>query len=217
MRTNRLIAIAGLALFGLSSQASATTILDTTNGVAFNGGAGEFIQNIPGVAPLQSLAITFSLSSPGTIQSIQAYIYQVSGSSAVFIGIMNNTGSNLPSGTFISGDALTIGPGLGPINQTSLSWSLAAGTYWLAAVATPDSSLKWQTAGGLVHDYAVGDGTGNNWNLTPGGLGDTEPMAKILGIETATTPLPAALPLFATGIGGLGLLGWRRRRKAQAV
>jgi hypothetical protein len=29
-------------------------------------------------------------------------------------------------------------------------------------------------------------------------------------------PLPAALPLFATGIGGLGLLGWRRKRKAQA-
>jgi hypothetical protein len=31
------------------------------------------------------------------------------------------------------------------------------------------------------------------------------------------TPLPAALPLFATGIGGLGLFGWRRKRKAQAV
>jgi hypothetical protein len=30
------------------------------------------------------------------------------------------------------------------------------------------------------------------------------------------TPLPAALPLFATGIGALGLLGWRRKRKAQA-
>ena len=30
------------------------------------------------------------------------------------------------------------------------------------------------------------------------------------------TPLPAALPLFATGIGALGLLGWRKR-KAQAV
>jgi hypothetical protein len=27
------------------------------------------------------------------------------------------------------------------------------------------------------------------------------------------TPLPAALPLFATGLGALGLLGWRRRRK----
>jgi hypothetical protein len=29
------------------------------------------------------------------------------------------------------------------------------------------------------------------------------------------TPLPAALPLFATGLGALGLLGWRRKRKAR--
>ena len=26
--------------------------------------------------------------------------------------------------------------------------------------------------------------------------------------------LPAALPLFATGLGALGLLGWRKKRKA---
>jgi hypothetical protein len=31
------------------------------------------------------------------------------------------------------------------------------------------------------------------------------------------TPLPTTLPLFATGLGGLGLLGWRKKRKAQAV
>ena len=31
------------------------------------------------------------------------------------------------------------------------------------------------------------------------------------------TPLPAALPLFATGLGVLGLLGWRRKRKAAAA
>jgi hypothetical protein len=31
------------------------------------------------------------------------------------------------------------------------------------------------------------------------------------------TPIPAALPLFATGLGALGLLGWRRKRKAVAV
>jgi hypothetical protein len=30
----------------------------------------------------------------------------------------------------------------------------------------------------------------------------------------SATPLPAALPLFASGLGALGLLGWRRRRKA---
>ena len=34
---------------------------------------------------------------------------------------------------------------------------------------------------------------------------------------TTTTPLPSALPLFATGLGGLGLLGWRRKRKNAAA
>jgi hypothetical protein len=33
----------------------------------------------------------------------------------------------------------------------------------------------------------------------------------------APTPLPAALPLFATGLGALGLLGWRRKRKNPAA
>jgi hypothetical protein len=33
----------------------------------------------------------------------------------------------------------------------------------------------------------------------------------------ATTPIPTTLPLFATGLGALGLLSWRRKRKAQAV
>ena len=37
------------------------------------------------------------------------------------------------------------------------------------------------------------------------------------GYTVATTPLPDALPLFATGLGALGLLGWRRKRHARAV
>jgi hypothetical protein len=35
--------------------------------------------------------------------------------------------------------------------------------------------------------------------------------------STAATPLPAALPLFATRLRALGLLGWRREQKCQAV
>jgi len=31
------------------------------------------------------------------------------------------------------------------------------------------------------------------------------------------TPLPATLPLFATGLGALGLFGWRRKRKNAAA
>lgn len=41
------------------------------------------------------------------------------------------------------------------------------------------------------------------------------PMGEIRGFLNET-PLPAALPLFVTGLGALGLLGWRRKRKQVA-
>jgi hypothetical protein len=38
-----------------------------------------------------------------------------------------------------------------------------------------------------------------------------------LSLPTSEVPLPAALPLFATGLGALGLLGWRKKMKAAAL
>jgi hypothetical protein len=38
-----------------------------------------------------------------------------------------------------------------------------------------------------------------------------------IAVFANATPLPATLPLLATGIGALGLLGWRRKQKAQAA
>ena len=35
--------------------------------------------------------------------------------------------------------------------------------------------------------------------------------------QTGVVPLPAALPLFASGLGVMGLLGWRRKRKKAAA
>jgi hypothetical protein len=54
------------------------------------------------------------------------------------------------------------------------------------------------------------------------GLGDIEAqdLGRITGIgfvPPGQVPLPAALPLFATGLGALGLLGWRRKRKGAAI
>ncbi|MGZ5872971.1 MAG: hypothetical protein ACXWKP_12775 [Bradyrhizobium sp.] len=39
----------------------------------------------------------------------------------------------------------------------------------------------------------------------------------LLSGTVSAAPLPAALSLFATGLGALGLLGWRRKRKAVAI
>jgi hypothetical protein len=36
-------------------------------------------------------------------------------------------------------------------------------------------------------------------------------------LAPSTTPLPAALPMFASGLGALGLLGWRRKKRSAAL
>jgi uncharacterized protein (TIGR03118 family) len=72
------------------------------------------------------------------------------------------------------------------------------------------------TSGGLwALDFGTGgsNGSPNTLYFTDGINGEADGLFGAI----APTPLPAALPLFATGIGGLGLLGWRRKRKAQAV
>ena len=38
--------------------------------------------------------------------------------------------------------------------------------------------------------------------------------SSVSEVPLPAVPLPAALPLFATGLGALGLLGWGRKRKA---
>jgi hypothetical protein len=54
--------------------------------------------------------------------------------------------------------------------------------------------------------------------------GSGEAVGQFLGLpvtiateEIPGAPLPGALPLFATGLGALGLLGWRKKKKAAAL
>jgi hypothetical protein len=42
-------------------------------------------------------------------------------------------------------------------------------------------------------------------------------LGEVTLADASATPLPAALPLFASGLGALGLLGWRRKRKTLAL
>jgi hypothetical protein len=50
----------------------------------------------------------------------------------------------------------------------------------------------------------------------PPGLAETINFDN-LAVRINDVPLPAALPLFATGLGALGLLGWRRKKRAAAL
>ena len=54
---------------------------------------------------------------------------------------------------------------------------------------------------------------------TSGPLGTTFTFTGVVSIDISVspTPFPAALPLFATGLGALGLFGWRTKRKKAAA
>ena len=86
---------------------------------------------------------------------------------------------------------------LGPIAPVFVfqNLNLAAGTYVLDTYLGPCAVIT-NCSGGSTEDPQF------QMLFTPGPDGQT--------------PLPAALPLFASGLGVLGLLGWRRKRK-QAV
>ncbi len=63
-----------------------------------------------------------------------------------------------------------------------------------------------------LYGYGVGSASGKiDTSLT------TTATDGQLEFSANATPLPAALPLFATGLAGLGLLGWRRKRKNAAA
>jgi hypothetical protein len=71
--------------------------------------------------------------------------------------------------------------------------------------------------GGLwSHEFGSGgsNGSPNTLYFTDGINGQLD---GLFGAITAPTPLPAALPLFASGLGALGLLGWRRKRTTRSV
>ena len=55
-----------------------------------------------------------------------------------------------------------------------------------------------------------------NINLAGGWMFESALLFINSDSQLSETPLPAALPLFATGLGALGLLGWRSKRKAAA-
>ena len=67
-------------------------------------------------------------------------------------------------------------------------------------------------------EYDQGSSTGYDrvsaFSPTPSGSGHDNAVGEFtLFVSDTATPLPATLPLFATGLGALGLLGWRRKRK----
>jgi hypothetical protein len=204
-------------LFGVT-QASAITLLDTIGSETFCACSDVFIYSIPSTnlptGPFgQSLGVTFTSASTVTITGVTAFIAPGDNTNSLIdLGIMADAGG-LPSGTFL--DDTTVTPTNAAPVSLSPNWVISAGTYWLVAESVPvlpgPNVNFWQFGTTGVGAAFAFPSINAVWRPS------AETGAALITADVVATPLPAALPLFATGLGGLSLLGWLRKRKGQAV
>ena len=104
-----------------------------------------------------------------------------------------------PRRTFQPGPSLQFGR-LNTVQQTSSSRAYDPITQAANEMAdvSPDSNVALLTA-------VAGE---SNQTLAY----DFNILGTPLGVDPSPTPLPGTLPLFAAGLGAMGLFGWRGRR-----
>jgi len=167
--------------------------------------------------------------TPGSsyLSTVSLYLYVTAPNEQLqllFLNPINNYPSLVPSSIFTP--VLPTGSGYWETINVS-SYDIVVGSTFLVGV-------HWlEPLGGYPGDVYLGfntdsgnDSHGYEYNTskwpapsywgTPTNPGDGIGLWMIRA-DVEITPLPAALPLFATGLGALGLLGWRRKRKVQAV
>ena len=194
------------------------------------------VAGVLGVSQAHAATVVYNIISPPNLF--------VSGTLSGTITTDGNTGvlsvSDIISWDIVqSADTVHFGSTLDPSNSmvslTGTALTANATGLFFNFGATDNSLLEFFTPPGTGNNLQFCDATTPCLNqnsaqtfsdivyvfVAPGegATSGSSPQVDTTEIAAATvgaTPLPAALPLFATGIGGLGLLGWRRKRKAQA-
>jgi hypothetical protein len=186
-----------------AQQASAAVLLDTTAGAAGNPTSWLVANDAPDI---QSIGVSFSTGVAVTLTSVTVYLHTVDDHTrSVDVGILADAGGVPDSGAFLAFETLTA-PLAAPLTL-SVNWSLAAGTYWLAAIGQNDFKGGWRQSsvlgvlaftpsGGAVNDWTSRDGL-----ALPGALIIAEPQA---------VPEPGAAALLAVALLGIA---WLRQRR----
>jgi hypothetical protein len=184
--------IGTLHLFATSSDSASNrnSFASARAGAAF---ADTGTVTLPGVAfgtPVQAM-VTVAIEGSHTLNA-------GFGPDVPHLNVGNFINTDGPSGTYIFETTV------GAVIPLSLGLEIFADSSTASTSNTADYSNTAQ----LFFDFAEAGAffsadSGHNYSS--------------IAINPSATPLPAALPLFASGLGALGFLGWRRKRKAAAI
>jgi hypothetical protein len=201
------------------------------------GGSGGVAANNSNSADVGSVTVTFAPDAQavqGSANNLYAAPY-ISNSNGGIFG--DNTVSGPDSTTYI-----TSGAEAGAHNTASAAVSFGSGQLYVGLLwGSVDS---YNTLSFYENGTLVGSITGNDVTASPNGdqgingtlyvnIYSTTPFDEIVATSSQyafefdnlaysntippalNAPLPAALPLFASGLGVLGIAGWRKRRKVK--
>jgi hypothetical protein len=172
--------------------------------------------------------------APAANATTYSFDFEATGISAT--GTLDVTGTNATAGSGIVTNNSLLGgpetislvtlatPGVHDLGGGNLSYRFGGGTDLIGDTLFPISSHGlvflvsgpndvgfniWFSGGNVYAGFLAGDN--GIYNEFDGGSFTAEATGNEAGL--GTTPLPAGLPLFASGLGVLGLLTQRRKRK----
>jgi hypothetical protein len=209
MKMRALLAAVVAMVLMSAGAASAGTVTVTGNYSVSATGSGTYTGNKPGLT--DDLPGTFSQAVTGTTVTTNFFTAAPTGSCGGTWNICG--GTNIDTGPItVTLTNLSDGSGTAP-NVT------VSGTYEANYNNTTDY-IDWTGAVSGVLTVPVDFSNGavvdllfynqSDWDITP-------KIGFDLVDGPTATPLPPALSLFGGGLGMIGLLGWRRKRKAVAI
>jgi hypothetical protein len=180
---------------GVVFSSNAEELRSGVNGHAPSGGSGKFENNPSGVNGV--LYFGFSTTTTSYLNDANGFI-QLS----FDYSLLNNSSSY--------DDTVNLYSGLNGTGILLASLSLTPNGTTVACTTTGDEFCTWSLAS--TGNVGVAE------SIYFGGTSST-PLEGIEfdEVQLTPTPLPAALPLFAGGLGVMGLLGWRRKHKNAAA
>jgi hypothetical protein len=161
-------------------------------------------------------AMPFQSATGAAVSQIDIALGYLSGTNGADVQLWTNSGNAL--GQLLGSWSLANLPALGNSDLVTISGitgiDLAAGGSYYLWVGQADTStvLGWyENNQGLSGFFLAGGGTATNPYYLPddGTFGAFDVIGSV-----PTTPLPASLPLFASGLGALGLFSWRRHKRS---
>jgi hypothetical protein len=149
-------------------------------------------------------SITTDGTSPVAAADISAYSLDFINSGSTIFQLTNSNAS--PSTPLITGSDLTT-------TSTNISFNFdddsAPGSAYFESSGPYSIGFYNEFSASPLTTGEIEIGTPGNADILLYPTGDV-----VLG-SVSTTPLPNALPLFATGLGLIGLIAWRRKRKTE--